>query len=275
MLTIFSCPKPFYGHTEVIQRNAIKSWTMLPSSPEIIILGDEEGTKDVCKEYNIRHIPEVQRNKYDTPLMSSIFSQAEKYASNRFMCYINADIILMSEFIIAIQRVIQQTPECLIVGRRWDLDVNKTIDFSNNWEDKMKSIARLKGELHAYSGIDYFIFPKGLITMLPFAIGRIMWDNWFIYKCRSLKIPVIDISPTTTIIHQNHDHKYNNRYGDYRKGNEAKQNMILAGGYGCAFTVLNASHKLTKKGLKRNLSFKRFYWELNRIIRRRFKTFFK
>lgn len=46
MLTIFSYPKPFKGHIDVIQRNAINSWTLLNPKPEIILACDEEGTKE-------------------------------------------------------------------------------------------------------------------------------------------------------------------------------------------------------------------------------------
>lgn len=44
MLTIFSTCKPFLGHSAVIQRNALKSWTLLHPDIEIILFGDDEGT---------------------------------------------------------------------------------------------------------------------------------------------------------------------------------------------------------------------------------------
>ena len=42
MLTIFSCPKPFRGHFGMIQRNAIRSWTLLKPTPDVILIGDEK-----------------------------------------------------------------------------------------------------------------------------------------------------------------------------------------------------------------------------------------
>ena len=41
MITIFSTPKPFRGHIGVIQRNALKSWTLLHPDVEMILFGDE------------------------------------------------------------------------------------------------------------------------------------------------------------------------------------------------------------------------------------------
>ena len=67
MLTLFAIPKQFHGYSGVIQRNAVKSWTLLRPPPEIILFGDEDGTAEAVKEFGIRHIPKVARNEYGTP----------------------------------------------------------------------------------------------------------------------------------------------------------------------------------------------------------------
>ena len=81
MLTIFGIPKAFEGHFEVIQRNAIQSWTRLSPRCQILLFGDEKGTAEVAAELGVRHIPAVDRNEFGTPLLNSIFAQAEKDAS--------------------------------------------------------------------------------------------------------------------------------------------------------------------------------------------------
>ena len=50
MLTIFALPKPFRGHAGVIQRNAIQSWLRLQPACEVILLGDEPGTREVAAQ---------------------------------------------------------------------------------------------------------------------------------------------------------------------------------------------------------------------------------
>ena len=50
MLTLFTIPKAFEGHSGVIQRNAIKSWTLLQPQCEIILMGDDEGTGEAAAE---------------------------------------------------------------------------------------------------------------------------------------------------------------------------------------------------------------------------------
>lgn len=236
MLTISTCPKPFHGHIDIIQRNAIKSWTLLQPRPEIILIGDEEGTAEVCKEFGLRHIPEVERNEYGTPLLSALFQVSQSTASNPYVCYVNADIILLNCFMEAAQRAAESMGEnyFLAVGRRWDLEVSKPLDFKDtHWESKLRASLSSYGKLGLPSSIDYFLFPKGLWkNMPPFVLGRCHWDNWLVYDVYSRGIKIIDITPSTTVIHQNHDYSHipGGEKG-LRKGLEMKHNWELQGGY--------------------------------------------
>jgi hypothetical protein len=56
MITLITCPKPFRGHSKIIQRNAIKSWTLLEPKPEILLMGDDEGTAEAAAEFGARHV---------------------------------------------------------------------------------------------------------------------------------------------------------------------------------------------------------------------------
>ena len=236
MLTIFSCPKPFTNsHINIIQRNAIKSWTLLKPKPEIILVGNDEGVSEICREFNLIHIPEIERNEYGTPLLNSIFSEAERVASHQLMCYINADIILMSDFMKAIEAVINQMkPPFLLIGRRYDLEINELLSFE--FEDYLYSLLRKKGKLHPPTGLDYFVFTKGLFGEIPpFAIGRFAFDNWLIWRAKSKGVPVVDLTSQSTVIHQAHDYSHikNLDKGNLDKGllvnSEIERNRKLLG----------------------------------------------
>ncbi len=259
MLTIFALPKAFKGHDAVIQTNAIQSWRHLHPSCEIILFGDEKGTAETAAKLEIRHIPDVERNEYGTPLVSSLFSSAQKHASYDYISYVNSDIILMSDFVEAFRQINRRL--FLIVGRRWDLDIEEPIDFGNpDWESRLKSEIRVRGTLHGVNGTDYFVFPSGIYTDIPpFAIGRTAWDNWLIYKARALGLPVIDATDVVTIVHQNHDFSHITTVkasgGQIkRKGIEGTHNRNLyrnsLGGDYYAFSLLDATHRLTPTGLK-------------------------
>lgn len=207
MITFFACPKPFRGHIDVIQRNAIKSWTLLRPRPEIILLGIEEGVAEVCRELGLVHIAEIDRNEYGTPLVNSVFQTGQARASNPVVCYINSDIMLTSDFMQAVAVVMARMTQFLILGQRCDVDIKEAWDFAADWEADLKALLAREGTLHPPNGIDFFCFPRGMYTNIPpFAIGRLAWDNWLVWRARSQAVPVVDITGAATVAHQNHEY---------------------------------------------------------------------
>ena len=251
MLTIFSCPKPFRGHIDIIQRNAITSWTLLNPKPEILLMCDEEGTAEVCQDYGLRHILEVERNKHGKPLINSIFAKAEKAAKYPLMCYVNCDIILMDDFIDVIKRL-KDMRNFLLIGQRTDVPISKAVDFSRpNWEKKLQFFAAEKGLPHPPTGIDYFVFPQGLFGNIPpFAIGRMVWDAWLVYRAHTSGAKIINATSAVTAIHQNHDyaHQHDGLKGIFQT--EVRANLKLAGGWHRLFTINDASYSLTPDSLR-------------------------
>src|SRR5258708_10800973 len=67
VLTLFTSPKPFDGHIDVIQRNALRSWRLLPGC-EVIIFGDEHGSAEMAREIEARHVPGVALSAAGTPI---------------------------------------------------------------------------------------------------------------------------------------------------------------------------------------------------------------
>jgi len=257
MLTLFSTPKPFRGDIETIQRNAIQSWLKLRPKCEIILFGDDEGTDEVAAEFGIKHISEVVRNEFGTPLLNSLFEKAQKISNYQLMAYVNADIILMNDFLEAIERI--QKDSFLMVGQRWDIELKDTLKFDDpDWELHLKETVKERGILHAPTGIDYFVFPRGLFKDIPpFAIGRTAWDNWLVYQARVLGAAVIDATQVIMAVHPNHGYAHipDGREGAW-KGPEAKRNLELAGGSEHVFTIEDATHILTPVGLREATTFK-------------------
>jgi len=251
MLTIFSCPKPFKRHISIIQRNAIKSWTLLQPSPEIILIGDDEGVAETAYEFGVKHNPSVEKNEFGTPLLSSVFNIAQKLAKNNILIYTNSDIIFFQDLIEAIQKI--DKPLFLICGRRWDLDVTEEIDFEDGeWTARLKEKVKKEGKRHGLSGMDYFIFPRNLVKMPAFAVGRPGWDSWLIYDMRIRKIPVIDATEAITVIHQNHDFSHS-KFGEKKRvgGPEWQRNIEIAGGLANMLTLRDADWVLDCNGLRR------------------------
>ncbi len=206
MITFFACPKPFEEHIDTIQRNAIRSWTLLTPKPEIILLGIDKGVAEICTEFGLIHIPGIDRNEYGTPLVSSVFQIGQTRASQPVVCYINSDIMLTNDFVRAIEGIAAKMPRFLVLGQRTDIDINETWNFeSAGWEADLKRLLTQKGTLHSPNGIDFFCFPRGMYKDIPpFVIGRLKWDNWLVWRARSQGYPIVDVTEAVPMAHQIH-----------------------------------------------------------------------
>lgn len=267
MLTLFTIPKPFEGHIGAIQRNAIRSWQALNCEREIILFGDEPGVSQTSGELGVSHVPNVERNEFGTPLVNSIFNKAQDIARYGILAYVNTDIILMNGFLDAVRRISKKS--FLMVGERYDLDIDEEIDFNDfSWEKQFREKINLKGVPHGKSGMDYFVFTRGLFKDIkPFAIGRTAWDNWLIYRVRSMGVPVIDATKVILAVHQNHDYSHHllGEEGVW-KGDEAKRNLALAGGVKFCFDLWDSTHILGKNSVKPALSLYHIWRRFNRGI---------
>lgn len=254
MITIFSIPKAFQGHAQIIQTNAIKSWTRLTPQPQIILFGDEPGTAQMARETGLQHAPHIERNQSGTPLLHDVFAQAHRLARQPILAYVNADIILLNDFLSAIEQIrLASFEQFLLLGRRIDVAITEPINFeAPAWESKLRRQTAQEGVLAARVCKDYFVFPQPLFAEIPaFAVGRGHWDNWMVYAARQMGLPIIEATQVVTAIHQNHDYSHvpGGRGQAYVTSHEAKQNAQLAGGMrlveGTAVTW-----QLTPRGLK-------------------------
>ena len=267
MFTLFTIPKAFKGHIGVIQRNAIGSWTQLARNsergcevkPEIILFGRDEGTAEVARELGLRYIPDIATSSWGTPLLDDLFLKAEAAASYPTLVYVNADIILLSDFLCSVQIVQQQLPKSLLVSKRINLDVPEPLVFAPGWQDALKLRAQTTGADEHYSGIDIFVFPKGMYKEIPdFAIGRLWFDHWLIKAVRLQDLPVIDASLVSPLLHQRHDYNHVPGGADQVwRGQETARNFQLYGGVEHAYTLLDVTHELTPNGEIRPVRFRK------------------
>lgn len=246
LITLFSAPKPFTDpHIAMIQRNAIKSWTLL-SDVEVILLGEETGLAEAARELGVKHLPNVAQNESGTPLISSMFQLARENSNSDLLCIINADMILMPDFVEAARRSRMLRDKYVLLSQRWDLDVTQPLDFSNGWENRLRSIVHGQGNLHRPAGSDFFLFPLSTFLEVPaFTIGRAGWDNWMIYKARKEGWAVIDCTPSIMIVHQNHDYSHLPEGKPHYEHPDTNENIRLAGGQAnIRYTILDSTHQL-------------------------------
>ncbi len=251
-ITLFSAPKPFTNpHIAVIQRNAIRSWQNLGEQVQIVLIGEEEGLAETAAELGICHLRQVQRNEQGTPLVSSIFSLAREFSSAPVLAYVNGDILLLSDFVQAVRHAADQLERFLLISQRWDLAVPRELDFTGDWEQRLKAELTRKARLHPPAGSDVFVFPRREFDPLPdFAIGRAGWDNWMIYSARKNGIPVVDATSSMTVIHQDHDYSHLPGGKPHYDLPESQVNMQMGGGPGSMYTILDSTCRLENGRIK-------------------------
>ena len=273
-LTLFSAPKPFTNpHIAMIQRNAIKSWTLLPDA-DVILLGEETGLAEAARDLGVRHIPQVKRNANGTPLISSMFQLARENSRSDLLCIINADMVLMPDFLEAARRSHQLRDKFVLLSQRWDLDITQPLEFSEGWQDRLSSTVHRQGSLHRPAGSDFFLFPKSCYAKIPdFTIGRAGWDNWMIYQARKEKWAVIDCTPSVMIVHQNHDYSHLPGGKPHYEHPDTNENIRLAGGEAnIRYTILDATRQLVPSGklISPKLSYLRFMRGVELFLRKIF-----
>ena len=264
-LTLFTAPKPFTDpHINIIQRNTLENWQALGGEVEVVVIGDDPGISDICRELNIRHIPNVRCNDQGTPLISSIFNLARETNDSPYLAYANADILFMPELVHTVEKLGDLKDKFLAVGQRWDLDVKQTIDFSVKWDEELQNRIQKDGKLHGQTGSDYFIYPRACFEDIPdFAVGRAGWDNWMIYWTRMQHWALVDTTDAITIIHQNHDYSHLPGGVRHYRLPETSDNIKLAGGRRTIFKLTDATYRFDGQNLKRKpWTWERFWREV-------------
>lgn len=253
MLTLFTIPKAFTGHNGVIQKNAIQSWTMLQPKCEVILLADDDGVAEAAEELGVTHIPDITRNDFGTPLLNHGFQKAESFSHADVLCHVNSDIILMGDFMAAVQRTRSCSNRFLMTGRRIDLEMTERLSFEFDWERQLRKDVSTSGRLSHSTGIDYWAYTRGLFEDMPsFAVGRIATESWLLYKARYRNADVIDSTQVVTSIHQNHDYEHHaGGVVGLGTGLEAQRNREMAGGKRYFFTIRDRTHVLTSDRLEK------------------------
>ena len=216
MLTFFSIPKPFEGAIGEIQHRAIASWRAVPDA-EVLLYEDGE----------------VATNEEGTPLVSDAFERAQREARHDVLAYVNADVVVDEDFARAAARLANGASPFLMIGECWS-----------------SASGRKRGADH----LDYFVFTRRLYDDVPpFAVGRLGWDNWLVWKARDRGALVVDATKVVHPIHQDHDYAHAGGLDALRASDEARRNIDLVGGKHRLYTRFDATHVLTAHGLRRNV----------------------
>jgi hypothetical protein len=271
MLTIFTTPKPFTGDWAVSQSNAIGSWRALSPDVQILLFGNASGIRRTAQAFDAESIAEIKSTEKGVPYLNEMNQVASKRANHSILCFINADIVLPLRFY-KILPFLHRFNRFLLVGHRYDLDWSIPIDFNSSEETKaFWRYAKQHFKRHSPSGIDYFVFRKGMWRNMPQLIpGRAGFDNWLIWKARRQFVPVIDASDCVKAVHLNHDYRHHpeGKKGVF-SGQSAEQNRKAFKASWAVLNILDATWRISERGLEKKSDPRerdRFYNQLWRVF---------
>ena len=243
-ITLFSTCKPFAGQTAVFQNNALESWRAL--GIPVVLIGDDAGTDIAAKRLGAPHVATVRKNEKGTPLISDIFAQGAAHSDTPYIAYVNADIIITPKLWEHLQKAVslldQRNAPVFVTGRRRNLPLYDPLDWQTDGWSKLSELDEAYGSWEPDSAIDLFLFSRGLFDSIPdFAIGRMQWDNWLLWKARHEGARIIDISLEAALYHPIHGYSDTSKgWQDITQGPEAVENRKLSDGHG-----LTLSHAVT------------------------------
>lgn len=254
MLTIFTAPKAMTGDADRIQRNAIGSWLRLDPDVQVVLVGDDPGVAEAAAELGADHAAGVAPNEQGTPQLDRVFAAAREAARHRLLCFANGDIVLGRDFAEAARTLAARFDSFLAVGESWDAPLG-ALDFDVRWEEDVA--AALAGARRRGAGaLDFFLFTDDLLREVPpYAIGRIGFDNWLVWRAGAEGGAVIDVTGAVRPLHQRHDygHLRGGRAATRHESPEGRRNLELAGGKSRLHTRYDATHVLGRRGVRRNL----------------------
>jgi hypothetical protein len=273
MLTLFTSARPFRGHTAVIQRNALRSWTLLHPAVQIILFGDAEGSQEVAWELGIHYEENPQVTASGSVRLDYMFTNAHRCARYSTLCYVPCDTVLLPDFCDALTRVEALHREFLMVGRSCDLHVNMPLSFGDSgWHSSLRRQTQMAGRQIFPDRAAYVAFSRGacLADIPPLPIDSPYGTEWLLWKALSDQVPVVDASEMALAVQQHGDPD-----DSFCSGSETAQSvaesLALCGGDKHLRTVANAPYLLTAVDVVRN-RWRRWHSWRAQAVRWRFRV---
>ncbi len=234
------------------QFNAWGSWKCIPNC-SVSVFGNAPGVGDHAKRFGFRSIPTVKRDEFGRPLLNWIFERMHDESTESVLGYVNSDIVLLPGLAASIAAVGAQFDAYLIVARRWNVECLPVIDFESGWDQKLRNLVALQGDLFTPYGIDLFVFSRGLLREIPpFALGSDYWDNYLVMRTRRRGYPVIDVTQQVMLVHQNHSLGKYRSVDERRRGPEGLRAFALVGdSYAMLGRTTDATHVVAHGELRR------------------------
>ena len=199
-IILFTTFKPFIKKFVIEQENAIKSWKTLTGIDKIVVIGNDEGVKERCEQYDLIHHPDVLLNSSNTPSVYDLFTQGWKYGDDEdVFIYINGDIMIGQDTINTVMEFynkhVKPTTTYFLTSSRRDWKHIKEVKSIDEVDLKDTTIS-------GPSAIDIFIHRKNNLPIPKHSsLARTGYDVYILAKTNETFDYCVDITNTSTLIH--------------------------------------------------------------------------
>jgi hypothetical protein len=209
VITFLSSPKPFVGLDADNQLRAIRSWQQAVPGAEIVLYGPLSLSESAQLPEWCRCVTETKTTPDGLPYFNDIVAHARIHVSHDIQIYLNCDIVLTDSLRAALPSLAGLS-EFLVVGQRLDLIEGALVHPASSIISQLVDyVARGQVEVHPKTGMDYFLFRRGMWADLPsLIVGRGAYDNALLAYCLRRRIPVIDGTRAIVAVHQFHDYRH-------------------------------------------------------------------
>lgn len=212
---------PFVGEKKLIQTVAAKSLSLIPDS-EVIVLGDSEGTEQICTRFGFKHLKDVKTGidigvkNSNGIVLSDAFEKATPIVSGKIVIYVNGDVILCPHKDITqiFDGLIANMNEDFVgIIRRKNVPQGESDRLKNYNETQLHQIVVEKSSKwpEIVHGIDCFIWGREKFINQPmpnFLVNGFRWDIWLGNDFRK-RGNYFDFSSVMSLVHLYHKTSHN------------------------------------------------------------------
>lgn len=199
--------------------NSLESWNRLECVSEVFVFSDNLTQSDLS-QYSGKAKVFPSHEQERPPLVKNLFTDVFENSNNDFFCYLNSDILLLSDFCNSFKECTLKFENFQMIGRRWNWQDDGWKRFSATVTDReiLETVQSGAHELHPHTGVDYFCFnrevhEKQIDNMPDFYIARRRFDHYLSYCPRNVGAEVVDCSNKIYCIH--HDESREVRTNDW------------------------------------------------------------
>jgi hypothetical protein len=169
---------------------------------------DGEDTTNQLLRLRFLSTPEP-RSQAGSPRLDIVMAAGEQLARTEWVCLINADIVVPHNFGQLPSYFVNE--DVMVIGSRHDCRFNpdlKVLPPSVVSFEDLERYSMAPCWPHGVGGKDYYLYKKHFfqrhgIEILPFWIGKFVWDHWLVNVTSNF---AVDATPTIIIGHMSHNH---------------------------------------------------------------------